>query len=64
MGLAGGLNAYGFANGDPVNYSDPFGLTSWWTAAATVAQIILPSGSVVVNTLEGILPKASRAVTV
>jgi RHS repeat-associated protein len=25
-GLAGGLNAYGFAAGDPVNYSDPFGL--------------------------------------
>jgi RHS repeat-associated protein len=28
IGLAGGLNAYGFANGDPVNYSDPFGLCS------------------------------------
>lgn len=26
MGLAGGLNVYGFAGGDPVNYSDPFGL--------------------------------------
>ncbi|HEU4589250.1 MAG TPA: colicin E5-related ribonuclease, partial [Gemmatimonadales bacterium] len=26
IGLAGGLNVYGFANGDPVNYSDPFGL--------------------------------------
>ena len=26
IGLAGGLNAYGFANGDPVNYDDPFGL--------------------------------------
>jgi RHS repeat-associated protein len=25
IGLAGGLNAYGFANGDPVNFSDPFG---------------------------------------
>jgi hypothetical protein len=24
--LAGGLNLYGFAGGDPVNYSDPFGL--------------------------------------
>ena len=26
IGLAGGLNAYGFAGGDPVNYADPFGL--------------------------------------
>jgi RHS repeat-associated protein len=26
IGLAGGLNTYGFANGDPVSYSDPFGL--------------------------------------
>jgi RHS repeat-associated protein len=26
IGLAGGLNAYGFADGDPVNVGDPFGL--------------------------------------
>ena len=26
MGLAGGLNLYGFVHGDPVNFSDPFGL--------------------------------------
>jgi RHS repeat-associated protein len=26
MGLAGGMNLYGFASGDPVNFSDPFGL--------------------------------------
>ena len=26
IGLAGGLNAYGFGGGDQVNYSDPFGL--------------------------------------
>jgi RHS repeat-associated protein len=26
IGIAGGLNVYGYANGDPVNYSDPFGL--------------------------------------
>jgi hypothetical protein len=26
IGLAGGLNAFGFANGDPVSFSDPYGL--------------------------------------
>jgi RHS repeat-associated protein len=26
IGLAGGMNEYGFASGDPVTYSDPFGL--------------------------------------
>ncbi|MGH7717756.1 MAG: RHS repeat-associated core domain-containing protein, partial [Gemmatimonadaceae bacterium] len=26
IGLAGGMNLYGYAAGDPVNYSDPFGL--------------------------------------
>jgi RHS repeat-associated protein len=30
IGLAGGLNAYGFAAGDPVTYSDPYGLTIYW----------------------------------
>jgi RHS repeat-associated protein len=27
IGLAGGINVYGFAAGDPVNYSDPYGLS-------------------------------------
>ena len=38
IGLAGGLNLYGFANGDPVTFSDPFGLRpcregDWWCLA-------------------------------
>ena len=28
IGLAGGLNVYGFGNGDPVTYSDPYGLSA------------------------------------
>jgi RHS repeat-associated protein len=36
IGLAGGLNGYGFAEGDPVNYDDPYGLSSdpWCAFAA------------------------------
>ena len=34
IGLAGGLNLYGFADGDPVNYSDPFGLCPLCLAVA------------------------------
>jgi RHS repeat-associated protein len=30
IGLAGGLNLYGYANGDPVSYSDPFGMWPDW----------------------------------
>jgi RHS repeat-associated protein len=33
IGLAGGLNLYGFANGDPINFSDPFGLWPDWLEA-------------------------------
>ncbi|WP_420129134.1 RHS repeat-associated core domain-containing protein, partial [Longimicrobium sp.] len=28
IGLAGGVNTYGFAEGDPISYSDPYGLSS------------------------------------
>jgi RHS repeat-associated protein len=28
IGLAGGLNTYGFADGDPVSYTDPYGLSA------------------------------------
>lgn len=61
IGLGGGLNAYGFAGGDPVNYDDPFGLTPWWTAAAVAARI-LASTSVAANTAEGYLAAGGSAV--
>ncbi|HYW08312.1 MAG TPA: RHS repeat-associated core domain-containing protein, partial [Longimicrobium sp.] len=47
IGLAGGLNAYGFADGDPVTYSDPYGLApcppdcslnSLWENVVTVVR--------------------------
>jgi RHS repeat-associated protein len=57
IGPAGGLNAYGFANGDPITFSDPFGLCplgipcpDWlnsdgtitgWGLAATVGSLVL-----------------------
>jgi RHS repeat-associated protein len=37
IGLAGGLNLYGFAGGDPVNFSDPFGLCVWDACLAEIA---------------------------
>jgi RHS repeat-associated protein len=45
VGLAGGLNLYGFANGDPVNFTDPFGLDPcrtndyWCLAVRALAQV-------------------------
>jgi RHS repeat-associated protein len=38
VGLAGGINDYGFASGDPVNYSDPFGLCPAPYKPGTCAQ--------------------------
>ncbi len=40
IGLAGGLNLYGFANGDPVNFSDPFGLSPWLWAVRIVPAVV------------------------
>jgi RHS repeat-associated protein len=42
IGLAGGLNAYGFAAGNPVSFSDTFGLdpcqrSSAWTDCLAIA---------------------------
>ena len=34
IGFAGGINLYGFANGDPVGYSDPYGLSATCRDAA------------------------------
>ncbi len=49
IGLAGGLNSYGFANGDPVNYSDPFGLC-WQWGNSTQSNYCAPEEGVVGET--------------
>jgi RHS repeat-associated protein len=37
IGLAGGINLYGFTAGDPVNFSDPFGLSPIWVLIELVS---------------------------
>jgi RHS repeat-associated protein len=39
IGLAGGLNLYGFAAGDPITYSDPLGLRVCFTGPGTAANV-------------------------
>lgn len=52
IGLAGGLNLYGFANGDPVNFSDPFGLQAMGSSGCPggyvefETQCLNPAGAV------------------
>jgi RHS repeat-associated protein len=71
IGLAGGLNLYGFANGDPINFSDPFGLcppeddnfddcepgSSGWYAH----RIATGEGSRLLNQFGGVLASCSES---
>jgi hypothetical protein len=52
IGIAGGLNLYGYAGGDPINFSDPFGLCPWCPAVI---------GGVVGVVTEGLSQAASRS---
>src|SRR5213076_2805006 len=40
LGLAGGLNLYGFAGGDPINFSDPFGLCPRFPGTTVPCELI------------------------
>ena len=51
IGIAGGVNLYGFAGGDPVNYSDPFGLWPCPQLCASPSQYIRGVGEAVWNNL-------------
>lgn len=45
IGLAGGANLYGFANGDPVNFGDPFGLQpAWLVGLARLGPVLASAG--------------------
>jgi RHS repeat-associated protein len=54
IGLAGGLNAYGFGAGDPVNYSDPFGLC--------IEDGCVAEGAIVVAAAEVVAPGLTHLV--
>ena len=43
IGLAGGINLYGYANGDPVSYRDPYGLSAdtVWVGIRNLAVPVL-----------------------
>jgi hypothetical protein len=45
IGIAGGLNLYGYANGDPINFSDPFGLCPMCVLGAAWALYEIGSGA-------------------
>jgi RHS repeat-associated protein len=66
IGLAGGLNLYGFAAGDPVNLSDPFGLCPVpQLCAAALGAAIGAGGRLIFNAVtdrplgEGVLESAA-----
>ena len=45
IGLAGGMNLYGFAGGDPVNFSDPFGLCPKCKALKIISKGVARGGA-------------------
>jgi RHS repeat-associated protein len=64
IGLAGGINDYGFAAGDPVNYSDPFGLCPEYALGnCTQAEQHGPP-SADQETIESVSPGVGAAATI
>ena len=45
IGLAGGLNLFGFAEGDPVNFADPFGLCPFTDSDESCYQLLANWGA-------------------
>ena len=71
IGLAGGLNSYGFAAADPVTYSDPYGLSAeeadppgWFhRLASRTRQLILPAAASAVVQGETLVKNAPESMT-
>ncbi|MDB4878537.1 MAG: hypothetical protein JWM41_4983 [Gemmatimonadetes bacterium] len=52
IGLAGGMNLYGFASGDPVNHTDPFGLAPEGKCPPDCRDITADEGNRIANAAE------------
>ncbi len=59
IGLAGGVNQYGYVGGDPVNHSDPFGLTP---ALVCGIPVLLPACWATASLIGGALATTGVAV--
>lgn len=69
IGIAGGLNTYGFAQGDPVSYGDPFGLCPVCLVAYAVFEIgataydLYDFGRTAIDYSQGKVGKAELGIT-
>jgi uncharacterized protein RhaS with RHS repeats len=65
IGFAGGLNLYGYAGGDPVNFSDPFGLcpVCLVAGAGSGVAVVLATPQAVATIAAGTALAAAATVT-
>jgi RHS repeat-associated protein len=70
IGIAGGINAFGFAQGDPVNYSDPFGLcppiedclqraANWGASRVGAKGVLVLNAAAILNSVNDFDPIAA-----